>query len=241
MSHTLHRLAPGVVLDARGAAFLEDTRTLAVADLHLGYAWAHRHRGQLLPLSAPDDTTARLLTLVREYRPQTLAILGDIVHATVPVADFRVELGRFLLALEAETALCLIAGNHDRWLGSAIARTLQRSATVGAHHLIHGDGISEEAARQLLADTKAAGGYVLLGHEHPAIRISDHVAHHARVPCFLTGDHWLALPAFTSWSSGSNVRLGTYLSPFPVIAPPRKAIALLARKLLPIPLDRERS
>src|SRR5688572_32608528 len=96
MNRAQLEISPGVVLDARRAVYLADVGLLAVADLHLGYAWAHRHRGQLLPLSKPDATAERLHLLVEEYRPKTIALLGDIVHDAVPVAEFRETLRGFL-------------------------------------------------------------------------------------------------------------------------------------------------
>jgi putative SbcD/Mre11-related phosphoesterase len=236
MNYTRFELWPGVILDARRAVYLDAEGVLAVADLHLGYAWAHRNRGQLMPLSVPDDTTERITLLLEEYRPRTLAVLGDIVHDTVPIAEFRVALRAFLQAMEAQVELRLIAGNHDRWLAREITQPLLRDWQAGPHRFLHGDGHSSVSARLLLRETQEAGGRMILGHEHPAIGISDGVAHYARVPCFLASDHWLVLPAFSSWAAGGDVRRGTYLSPFPEVASPTKAVAVLAGKLLPIPL-----
>jgi putative SbcD/Mre11-related phosphoesterase len=236
MNHTRFQLWPGIVLDARRAVYLEGESVLAVADLHLGYAWAQRNRGQLMPLSVPDDTAERITILLEEYRPRTLAVLGDIVHDTVPITEFRVALHAFLKAMETQVELRLLAGNHDRWLAREITQPLLHDWQAGPHRFLHGDGHSLISAKSLLQETQEAGGRLILGHEHPAIGISDGVAHRARVPCFLASDHWLVLPAFSSWAAGSNVRCGTYLSPFPQAAPPTKAVAVLAGKLLPIPL-----
>src|SRR5262245_21008103 len=116
MNHTRTELGPGLVLDARHAAYLAHEGVLAVADLTLGYAWTHRARGQILPLSAPDDTLPRLLALLDDYQPRTLVLLGDIVHGPAPVAEFRFELSATLSRLRERTELVLIAGNHDRHL-----------------------------------------------------------------------------------------------------------------------------
>ncbi|RYY91444.1 MAG: hypothetical protein EOO11_22700, partial [Chitinophagaceae bacterium] len=78
-------LAPGIHLDVRRAVWLPETGTLAVSDLHLGYVWAHRHSGQMLPVSMAEETVPRLLELVTAYKPKELVLLGDIVHRAVPV------------------------------------------------------------------------------------------------------------------------------------------------------------
>jgi putative SbcD/Mre11-related phosphoesterase len=238
MNHARLEVAPGVILDARRAVYLADENLLAVADLHLGYAWAHRHRGQLLPLSKPDDTGERLSLLIDEYQPKSIALLGDIVHDAVPIAEFRQELRAFLSLLESRAEVRLIAGNHDRSLAKEITQPLIRDLQVDRHRLVHGDGHSEATARAILDQTERAGGLLLMGHEHPAIGISDRVAHFARVPCFLVSPHLIVLPAFSSWAAGCEIRRGEFLSPFPTISPPEKAVAILANKLLPIPLRR---
>src|SRR5688572_9140568 len=121
MDQTRYEVTPGIWLDARRALWLSDSRVLAVADLHLGYAWAHRHGGQLMPLSMPDDTCERLVALQESYKPEHVVLLGDIVHRAVPVAPIRKELKRLLESFPAGTEVSLVSGNHDRNLGHFLA------------------------------------------------------------------------------------------------------------------------
>ena len=147
MDRSRLELAPGICLDARCAVFLADTGTLAVADLHLGYAWAHRARGNLLPICAGDDTLPRLRELIDDYAPREVALLGDIVHAAVRAEPLLDEL-RALAALAERVPLRLIAGNHDAQLQrllqqSAIGLTLARELVAEPHLLLHGDSADE--------------------------------------------------------------------------------------------------
>src|SRR5687767_1946851 len=116
MDHSRYEVAPGIWVDARRALWLPGPRTLAVADLHLGYAWAHRQSGQLMPISVPDDTQARLMALQKEYEPAEVVLLGDIVHRAVPIAPIRVQLTDVLGCFPSRTKVTLVAGNHDRHL-----------------------------------------------------------------------------------------------------------------------------
>ncbi len=236
MNHTRLEITPGVVLDARRAVFLEPEGVLAVADLHLGYAWTHRARGQILPLSAPDQTLPRLHALLNDYRPQKLVLLGDIVHGVVPVEEMQAELRAVLAALRGRVEVTLIAGNHDRQLARLLGEPIPLEHRAGPHLLVHGDLRDDATAATHLATAKASGGWVLMGHEHPSITLSDRVAHHARVPCFLLGEGLLVLPAFSDWAAGANVRAGEYLSPLTQLAAPARAVAILAGKLLPMTL-----
>jgi len=238
---TTRKLAPDLVLDARRAVFLSETKTLVVADLHLGYVWAHRHGGNLLPLSASDDSLPRLMNLVESYAPREMVLLGDIVHRAVPVAELKRELRESLCALGERVELRLVAGNHDRRLAPllaecGVATDLLREMECGPHLLTHGDGADMSRANAQRAAASARGGRVLIGHEHPAITISDQVATTAKVPCFLVGERVLMLPAFSAWAAGSNVRVGRWMSPFAQGEPFPLALAILAGKLLPVRL-----
>jgi hypothetical protein len=232
-------ISPGITLDARRALWLSETQTLAVADLHLGYAWAHRHSGNLLPLSAREDSLERLLELVESYQPRELVLLGDIVHRAVPVKALKSELCELIHALSARTQLRLIAGNHDRNLQrllteSGIAAELVSEFQAGNHLLTHGDSANSAQAR--LKAISARGGRIIIGHEHPAITISDGAATSAKCPCFLVSKRVIVLPAFSNWASGANVRTRRFMSPFAQDETFDAAFAVLAGKILPMRL-----
>ena len=240
MPHHQLEVAPGLWLDARRAVWLPATGTLAVADLHLGYAWSHRAGGNLLPVAAGEDTIDRLRALVDDYRPTDVIVLGDVVHGFAAPAPVRDELRRLHTEIGARARLRLLAGNHDLWLPELLAEAglppaVEHECQCGPHLLLHGHTGDSAAAR--LAATRRAGGRVIFGHEHPAITLSDGVATSARCPCFLIAADALVLPAFSTWAAGTNVREATFLSPFAQATRFERAIAILAGKLLPLPLN----
>lgn len=229
-------LEPGIFLDARRAVWFEEESALAIADLHLGYAWGQRAAGSLLPLETPDDTLHRLCALALEYGARQLFILGDIVHKAVSLAPLRQQL-EILHSGLGPTALRLLAGNHDRGLPRllrecGLTATLDTHAHLGRHLLLHGDTVPPAAA-----DTP---GRIVIGHEHPATRIGDGVAG-LKCPCFLVAPQLLVLPAFSHWAAGTEVRGARYLSPLSQAARFQQAIAIIAGKLLPVPLARRTS
>jgi hypothetical protein len=231
MTGTTLALECGITLDARRALWIAQTRTLVAADLHAGYAWAQRHAGNLVPLSAHDDIRDRLLALVRDYAPRELVLLGDIVHDAVPVPEFLEELRTLFGALRAATGVVCVEGNHDRKLAAllrecAIDLPLVREHRAGPHLLLHGDGKTRRAT--------ARTGCVVIGHEHPAIGISDGVAHHVKCPCFLVSSRLIVMPAFSMWAAGGSARGGQFLSAFARRAKFERAMAILAGKLLPV-------
>jgi putative SbcD/Mre11-related phosphoesterase len=205
-----------------------------VADLHLGYAWAHRHAGQLLPIAAPEDTIDRLAAIAEEYRPSQIVLLGDIVHRAVPVPALRAQLDELSERLGG-VRVRWVAGNHDRDLGSMVPGILlEREIPVGPHLLTHGAEGNGAAASHCLA--RVRNGLLIMGHEHPAIRVHDRVTTSVKCPCFLAGPRVLILPAFSPWSAGSNVRASQFLSAFAQNARFTHAYAILAGRILPVSL-----
>ena len=239
-NHQTHEVAAGIVIDARRSAWLEADRILVVADLHLGYAWAQRSAGNLIPLSRSVDALDRLNALIDAYSPVRTVLLGDIVHDAVDVEPITAELLRLRDDLGARTEIILVAGNHDRRLqqmldSKRIALPLVRELQIGPHRLVHGDGVELRQAKAELATALGRGGFVFCGHEHPAITLSDRVASYAKCPCFVEGDGLLMLPAFSEWAGGSNLRSGSFLSRYLEAARLRSITAIIAEKLLTLP------
>jgi putative SbcD/Mre11-related phosphoesterase len=240
MDRSRLELAPGLWLDAARAVWLEEWRVLAVADLHLGYAWAHRAAGQLLPIATMEDSTERLLPLLDRYPAREVILLGDIVHRAVDVPALHSELRRLVQGITPRARLRIIGGNHDRHLATTLedaglALEVAASIEIGPHLLLHGDQTDSALAESQLRHHQQLGGRILLGHEHPAITLSDGVASSCKCPCFLSGPGLLVLPAFSRWAAGSTVGRHPFLSPYPKLAPPNRAIAIAAGKLLPLP------
>ncbi len=241
MDRSRLELEPGIWLDARRAAWLEAERVLIVADLHLGYAWAHRHGGNLLPLSAREDTAERLRGLVETYVPRELVLLGDIVHRALAIQPLKDELCAFFAELGGLTKLRLLAGNHDAQL-APLLRTCGIDAQLtsihraGPHVLVHGDSAPKTPAGADVHLRPARGGRMFLGHEHPAISISDGAARCAKCPCFVIGSDFIVLPAFSQWAAGTEIRGRELMSPLIRGSRPERAVAIVADKLLPLRL-----
>ncbi|MDB6037317.1 MAG: hypothetical protein JWM99_1158 [Verrucomicrobiales bacterium] len=229
MDKSRYFVGPDIWLDYRRAAWFPDQSILAVADLHLGYAWAHRHSGQLMPIQVEDDAVTRLEQLVSEYKPRQTIVLGDLVHAVLPVPRIEAELRHLCDALCGVTELILVLGNHDRnlrKLSHALSSDLKPCSehTAAPRLFVHGDTLPD-----------AAGDFIVMGHEHPAISLGDGVATSQKFPCFLRSERLLVLPAFSQWSAGTNIREG-FMSPLAKSARFVEAIAILGHKLLPVRL-----
>lgn len=191
---------PGLVAHASGALWLPNENTLLVADVHLGYAWAQRRRGQLGPLT-DGEVADKLLRVIDEFRPGTLVVLGDLVHAPRPSDPERAVIEQCLNQILARTSLTLVAGNHDRgfaqdFAGSRVrlAKSWKCPGVIACHG--HSAGLPHESE------------VLLLGHFHPSVSVYDAAGATVRVPAFLVWPKGVVLPAFSPFSAGFNARRG---------------------------------
>src|SRR6202011_1982986 len=106
-------VATNVVLDGRLALFHKRERWLAAADLHFGFELSQRAAGNLFPLWGMHTIQSRLEELLRDYEPEHLILLGDLVHDRAAAKDLKALVAK----LRAHCKIVLIAGNHDRHLG----------------------------------------------------------------------------------------------------------------------------
>lgn len=222
----------GVTFDARRAVYFAAENLLAVADLHLGYAWSHRAHGQLLPVGQKDNALQRLRDLLVDYKPSRLVLLGDIVHIALPVPALVDELKALLALADGDIELVLLAGNHDRKLAGLLKQlratnVLHNEYCAGSNCFLHGD-------RPV---TTAAARYII-GHEHPAVSLGDGVATSRKFPCFLISENVITLPSFSSWSAHTPFAHYEFMSPLARQAKFQTALAILGDRLLPVPLPK---
>ena len=220
---------PGIDFDARRALYFQNEQILAIADLHLGYAWTHRAYGQLMPL-AKDDALARFESLLNDYQPKQVILLGDIVHRARPVPALLDELRALFDLVQDHAELILLAGNHDRQL-QKLLKTLDRTEALHTEYtssqnvFLHGDRPATQP-----------GARYIIGHEHPAISLGDGVATSRKFPCFLISESVITLPSFSSWSAHTPLNAYEFMSPIARNAKFKTAIAILGDRLLPVPI-----
>lgn len=174
-----------------------------MADVHLGYGWALRRRGQLGPVG--DDLVCRkLMDTVEELDPVRIVFLGDLVHAPKPAPEERAAVENTVRNLAHRADIVIVLGNHDRGLvrdfpnlPASVCREWQHGGIVA----VHGD------------QAIPAAGHVLIGHLHPAVGVKDHAGASHKMPVFVAGEELTLLPAFSPLAAGCNIRGGIAVSP----------------------------
>jgi len=192
------RLLPG------RAAFVPATRTLLVADVHLGKAATFRRAGIPVPEGSAQRDLARLERLAHEHAARRVLVLGDLLHARSGCTDavleeFRACRGRIM------AEFVLVLGNHDRGLArspAALAARLGIDACVPALdepplRFVHEPASAVAAAHR--------GGITIAGHLHPTCSIRAPGGDRIADRCFLAEPSVLVLPAFGSFTGGHRV------------------------------------
>jgi metallophosphoesterase superfamily enzyme len=194
---SLTELRPGLFAHASGAAWLAESRTVLVADLHLGYAWAQRRRGELGPVTT-GGVERKLLGALDELEPRRIVLLGDLVHAPRPSAREFAFVAETLHQMRQRAELILLAGNHDRGLtrdyGLTGAAHWQEDGWLAAH----GDVLPPPALQERC--------HCLYGHWHPTVLMRDAAGVNRRYAAFLTSERATVLPAFSPFARGLDAR-----------------------------------
>ena len=180
------------------AAYWREAATLLLADTHLGKSAHFRRAGIAVPRAVADANFERLRSLLIDFRPERVLILGDLFHSHYNAA-WEEFVG--LIAQFDSVRFELVPGNHDI-LGAA------RYAEAGL--FLHPEIVDEGPFRfqhfPLAADAPPPPErYVLSGHLHPCVRLRGNGREGARLPCFYFGERHGILPAFGAFTGHAEV------------------------------------
>lgn len=195
-----------------GAAYFPENGVLAVADLHIGYEAELRAKGAYLPTQEVAMLRKRLSRILARTKPRVVVVNGDFKHSFGRVSDGEWRGAKQVLKLLGDgREVVLVIGNHDPVLFPIAKKYGVQTAKeyrVGDTLFVHGDNLPE---------TTESYERVVIGHEHPAITISDGVREEL-VKCYLVGS-WedkelVVLPSMFSLTEGTDVLSERLMSPF---------------------------
>ncbi len=174
-------------------AFWVETRTLLVADLHLGKSETMGVAGIPIPAGILEHQLQRLRQAIDATDAARLVIVGDLLHAPAGMTAPLVEaVASWRRGVRAE--IVVVPGNHDRKL-ERVSAEWELTVTGWEWH----DGpftFRHEPAREA-----ASGEYLWCGHLHPAVRLRAG-GDSLKLPCFHLGTRRGVLPAFSPFTAG---------------------------------------
>lgn len=180
------------------AAFLPDTRTLLIADAHIGKATSFRALGVPVPRGTTTETLSLIGELVAGHDARRIVFLGDFLHSARSHVAATLDAVSRWRALHPRLELVLVRGNHDDRAGdppaslrfTVVDEPLMDGGLALCHH--------PEAV---------AGAYVLAGHLHPCVSVHGRARERLRLPCFHFGAQVGVLPAFGSFTGMHPARV----------------------------------
>jgi DNA ligase-associated metallophosphoesterase len=186
-----------LTLLAEKAAFLAASRTLLVADVHIGKATSFRALGVPVPHGTTGATLAALSALISTWRARRIVFLGDFLHSAHAHAPATIGALARWRGAHAGLELVLVRGNHDDRAGDPPPhlgiRVVDEPFTLDGFALCH-------------HPRPRRGAYVLAGHLHPCVSLGGRAFDHLRLPCFWLGDDVGVLPAFGAFTGMHPIR-----------------------------------
>jgi putative SbcD/Mre11-related phosphoesterase len=146
------------------------TKTLVIADPHLGWEMALRDKGIHVPSQTPR-LLQKLVAVLSKYKPDVLMILGDVkytVVATEPgewhdIPEFFIELKNYV------KDIAIVRGNHDANLEPLLPENINllpaAGTIIGDIGLFHG----HKWPSPMLLKCKT----LIMGHLHPVVVFRD--------------------------------------------------------------------
>jgi putative SbcD/Mre11-related phosphoesterase len=146
------------------------TKTLVIADPHLGWEIALQAKGIHVPSQTPK-LLRKLVALLSKYKPDALLILGDVKYTVVKtepgewhdIPEFFTELKRHI------SDIAIVRGNHDANLEPLLPENIKllpaTGTVIGGIGLFHGHKWPSPA----LLKCKT----LIMGHLHPVVVFHD--------------------------------------------------------------------
>jgi putative SbcD/Mre11-related phosphoesterase len=195
------------------ALYLTKSKTLIIADSHIGFEESLNKQGILIPRFHFKDLIQRLEKILKKITPETIIINGDIKHelGTISEQEWRYTLRLIDFLSKHCKNLFLIKGNHDKILGPiAKKRNIQLADQIIINNILitHGNKLIK-----LQKNIKT----IIIGHEHPAIGLREQTRTE-KFKCFLKGKYknktLIVQPSFNLVTEGTDITKEKTLSPF---------------------------
>lgn len=190
----------GLFVTSDYCLWYEPESTAIISDLHLGYESALKEDGISLPLSQKEKILDRISSIKSRYNPDNFVVLGDFKHNFGKTEDREFhELLDVMDYLMEDSSLVMIRGNHDNYLQNLTelkgVTLYQGKMKLNHITLTHGHRSIEWS------------DFLVMGHEHPSIKIVDEVGTTMRLSCYLYHEEEkiLVLPAFSPFAEGRDI------------------------------------
>lgn len=162
---------------------IKHSKTLVAGDFHIGIESELREYGiHVAPKTM--QLQERLLSFCKIYQPQEIVLLGDIKH-NIPSSTVqeRHDVTTFLETLQRYATIHIVPGNHDGQIIKLSPQGIRihpsNGVVIGDIGFVHGHRWPKEEIMQCK--------YIIMGHSHPTIMLTDRLGYKTYEPCWLRG------------------------------------------------------
>jgi len=183
------------------AAWHAASRTLFIADLHLGKSASFRAQGLPVPAGTTHDNLDRIAALAHLHGAGRVVFLGDLLHSRHAQRASAIAPLHAWRGAHSGLHCVLVRGNHDSHAGDP-PPSLRFEIVDEPWHVLDAAGLVACHHPQ-----RVRGAAVLAGHWHPAVTLRGPARDVERLACFCHvaegGDDVLVLPAFGAFTGSS--------------------------------------
>jgi hypothetical protein len=202
------RLNNDLIINKYYSLFFTNEKILVLSDLHIGFEEVMAQKGLLLPKIQTSEILELLDNVIDRYKPEQILIDGDFKHEfSQNVEQEWRDIKKIIEFILSRTKLTIVRGNHDNFLKNILTKynvPFLPSIKINNYLIAHGDKMIDKK-----------NNFLILGHEHPSLKIRDSIGAIVTIPAFLYApeDKILVLPSPSIYSSGSDILSSNTISP----------------------------
>ncbi|MFP3872103.1 MAG: metallophosphoesterase [Candidatus Natronoplasma sp.] len=191
------------------ALYDPEKKMLIISDLHLGLESLMADAGMFMPKFQLSEMKDDISDMLEKKDVEKLMVCGDIKHEFSETSyGERKEVEEFIEFLkDLVNEICLVKGNHDNYL----IYSVKIYPEVSLEDLFVFDDVCFVHGHEKHERIKGLDlNYIIMGHEHPALTLTDEIGAKEKIRCFLygktnDGKNLIVMPAFSSLAEGSTV------------------------------------
>ncbi|MFB6089053.1 MAG: metallophosphoesterase [Candidatus Aenigmatarchaeota archaeon] len=193
------------VVDCYPALYIPGHKILVISDVHLGLEGIMSESGYYMPKFQFEEVEEDLDDILSKVDVREIVINGDLKHmfSRSSKSEWK-EVNKMLDFLKGKVEeINLIKGNHDNYLIYAA----KKHDVELQDYLIRDNILITHGHRRF--DVEGEVEYIVIGHDHPVLSLSDEVGVEETLPCFIYGEcrdkKIVMLPAFSKLSGGCRI------------------------------------
>jgi uncharacterized protein len=186
----------------------KNKKILVIGDLHLGYEESLNRTGVFVSKEIMKEMASELDEVFNKTgEVDKVVLLGDVKHdfGSIMKQEWRGSNELFEYLEEKCNKIIIVKGNHDKIIEPIAKRRdieVKDFHIVGEYCFLHGDRDFKDIYEKKIK-------YWIMGHGHPAVKISDGVKVE-KYKCFLVGKYKrkqiIVVPSFLIYNEGSDPR-----------------------------------